>query len=68
MSRHLEADLVTSPAILEKVETGCGVSFPGDLVAVPCGAPEVPGHDVGEELKVSDGEGLDGLEWTGFHT
>ena len=59
MAGHLETDLVTSSAVLEEIKTCRGVSFPGDLMAVPRGAPEVTGHDVSEELEVGDGEGLE---------
>ena len=59
MAGHLEADLVSSTAVLEEIKTCGGVSLAGDLVAVPRGAPEIAGHDVGEELEVSDGKGLE---------
>ena len=48
MARHLEANLVSSSTIFEEVKTSRGVSFPGDLMAVPRGAPEVSSHNVGE--------------------
>ena len=59
MTGHLETDLVTSTSILEEVETCSGIGFSSDLVAVPRGAPEVSGHDMGEELKISNDEGLE---------
>ena len=46
-------------AILEEVEAGGGVSLAGDLVAIPIGAPEVPGHDVSEQLEIGDSERLE---------
>ena len=35
MARHLEANLMPSPAILEEIETGGGIGFSSDLMAVP---------------------------------
>ena len=37
VARHLEANLMSSPAILEEIKTGGGISLAGDLVAVPPG-------------------------------
>ena len=59
MARHLKADLVAGSTIFEEIETGRGVGFSGDLMPVPGGAPEVPGHDMGEEFEISDGEVLE---------
>ena len=59
MAGHLEADLVPSSAVLEEIKTCRGIGFSGDLMAVPCGAPKIAGHDVSEEFEVGDGEGLE---------
>ena len=56
---HLETDLVAGAAIFEEVETGGGVSLSDDLVPVPAGSPQIAGHDVGQQLKVSNDEVLE---------
>ena len=50
---------MASSTILEEVKTCGGISLASDLVAVPRGAPEVAGHDMGEELKIGNDEGLE---------
>ena len=51
--------MMSSPAILEEIKTGGRIGFSSDLMAVPCGAPEVTGHNVSKEFEVSNGEGLE---------
>ena len=51
--------MMSSSAILEEVETCSGIGFTSDLMAIPCGAPEVTGHNVSKEFEVSNGEGLE---------
>ena len=59
MAGHLETDLVAGSTILEEIETCGGISLASNLVAVPRGAPEIAGHDMGEELKIGNDEGLE---------
>ena len=51
---HFQTILVPSSSVLKKVETRGRVGFPGDHVAGPAGAPDVPGEDMGQQLEIRD--------------